>query len=139
MTEITWHIIIGGALILLGTGLTAIAAIGLTRFPDLLSRMHAATKPQVLGLMLMMTGLAIVTWDPVVAWTVVLVVAFQLVTAPISAHMVGRSAYRTGRVREQEVEVDEYLEDLVSAVHAKQKAERRAAREREEASGTESH
>ena len=32
------------------------AAIGLVRFPDLLSRMHAATKPQVLGLLLVVLG-----------------------------------------------------------------------------------
>ena len=35
--------------ILLGAVLALIAAIGVVRLPDLLTRMHAATKPQVLG------------------------------------------------------------------------------------------
>ncbi|MGP0224346.1 MULTISPECIES: monovalent cation/H(+) antiporter subunit G [unclassified Paenarthrobacter] len=78
-----------GALMSLG------AAIGLLRFPDLMSRMHAATKPQVLGLFLMLAsiGLQMRTWW---VWPVLLVAwIFQLLTAPVSAHMVGRSAYRT--------------------------------------------
>lgn len=78
-----------GALMSLG------AAIGLLRFPDLMSRMHAATKPQVLGLFLMLAsiGLQMRTWW---VWPILLVAwIFQLLTAPVSAHMVGRSAYRT--------------------------------------------
>ena len=78
-----------GALMSLG------AAIGLLRFPDLMSRMHAATKPQVLGLFLMLAaiGLQMRTWW---VWPVLLVAwIFQLLTAPVAAHMVGRSAYRT--------------------------------------------
>ena len=32
------------------------AGIGVLRFPDALSRMHAATKPQVLGVLLLLLG-----------------------------------------------------------------------------------
>ena len=42
-----------GALMSLG------AAIGLLRFPDLMSRMHAATKPQVLGLFLLLCAVGL--------------------------------------------------------------------------------
>ena len=42
-----------GALLLLGGALFSLAAaLGLVRFPDALSRMHAATKPAVFGLLL---------------------------------------------------------------------------------------
>ncbi|WP_347108667.1 monovalent cation/H(+) antiporter subunit G [Paenarthrobacter sp. S56] len=86
---VTAVFLVAGALMSLG------AAIGLLRFPDLMSRMHAATKPQVLGLFLMLAaiGLQMRTWW---VWPVLLVAwIFQLLTAPVSAHMVGRSAYRT--------------------------------------------
>ena len=43
-------------LVLSGSLLALTAAIGVVRFPDTLSRMHAATKPQVLGLLLVLTG-----------------------------------------------------------------------------------
>ena len=44
--------------ILLGALLALVAAIGVVRMRDLLSRMHAATKPQVLGTVLVMTGIS---------------------------------------------------------------------------------
>lgn len=102
----------GTVLLVLGSTLTLVAAIAILRFDDLLSRMHAATKPQVLGLVMMMAGLALIVRNPVVAWTLVLVVAFQLITAPISAHMVGRAGYRTGKVDSEALVVDELTEDL---------------------------
>ena len=45
-----------------GAAMSVAAAIGLLRFPDLMSRMHAATKPQVLGLLLMLAALGL-TWQ----------------------------------------------------------------------------
>ncbi|MGK2855553.1 MAG: cation:proton antiporter, partial [Microbacteriaceae bacterium] len=41
-------------LVLSGSALALTAAIGVVRFPDTLSRMHAASKPQVLGLLLVL-------------------------------------------------------------------------------------
>ncbi|UFU02761.1 monovalent cation/H(+) antiporter subunit G [Ruania suaedae] len=95
-----------------GCSLTLVAAIGIVRFPDLLSRMHAATKPQVLGLILLMTGLAVGLGSSEVTWKVVLVVVFQLITAPVAAHMVARAGYRTGKIRSDLLMADEFTEDL---------------------------
>lgn len=106
--------VIGGALLLAGSALTLVAAIAVLRFRDLLSRQHAATKPQVLGLILAMIGMALVVPDVSLAWTAGLVVAFQLVTAPISAHMIGRAGYRTGGIVPSDLVVDELGEDLES-------------------------
>lgn len=112
MIEIlTW---VGAALLIIGSGLTLIAALALLRFPDLLGRQHAATKPQVLGLVLMMIGMALIVRHPSLSWTAALVVSFQLVTAPVSAHMIGRASYRTGRITSDELVVDELGEDLES-------------------------
>src|SRR5680860_865325 len=77
-----------------GALMSLAAAIGLLRFPDLLSRMHAATKPQVLGLILMVLGLAIHLRDPLGAGPLMLLLTFQMITAPVSAHRVGRAGYR---------------------------------------------
>ena len=51
--------IITSVLVLGGSALALTAAIGVVRFPDTLSRMHAASKPQVLGLLLVLAGAAI--------------------------------------------------------------------------------
>ncbi len=104
--------IIGGALLLAGALLAFIAALGVVRFPDLLARLHAATKPQVLGLMVMSLGLALILRSPAVAGSLLLVVAFQIITGPISAHMLSRAGYRIGLVEGQGLVVDELTEDL---------------------------
>ena len=100
--------------LLAGTSMSLAAAIGLLRFPDLMSRMHAATKPQVLGLFLMLSaiGLQMQAWSLlpilIVAWL------FQLLTVPVSAHMVGRAGYRTKHRRPELLSADE-LEVVVAA------------------------
>lgn len=107
-----WGDVVGGTLLLLGCLLTLVTALGLARFPDLFARMHAATKPQVLGLMLTTSGLSLILWDARVTLTLMLVVAFQLITAPIAAHMLGRAGYRSERVDKSHLILDEYTEDV---------------------------
>ncbi|WP_136707376.1 monovalent cation/H(+) antiporter subunit G [Agromyces sp. H66] len=88
-----------GALILLSGFLSMAAGVGVLRFPDVLTRLHAGTKPQVLGLAVVLLAivLRVPTWG--VLSTVVLIMAFQLLTQPMTAHMLGRSAYRSDHVR----------------------------------------
>ncbi|WP_018330810.1 monovalent cation/H(+) antiporter subunit G [Actinomycetospora chiangmaiensis] len=92
--------VLGAVLVLLGALLALAAAIGLLRLPDVLSRMHAATKPQTAGLVLVVIGSALSLRTSVDTWMLVLVGVFQLITAPVTAHLVGRLAYRSGGVRE---------------------------------------
>ncbi len=93
--------------LLAGAFLCLTAGLGLVRFPDVLSRMHAGTKPQVLGILLVMVGGAIRLYGLAAAWMLLLVAAFQLLTAPVSAHMISRVAYRRRHVRRDLLLVDE--------------------------------
>jgi multicomponent Na+:H+ antiporter subunit G len=90
-----------------GAFLCLTAGLGLVRFPDVLSRMHAGTKPQVLGVLLVMVGGAIRLHGLAATWMLLLVAAFQLLTAPVSAHMISRVAYRRRHVRRDLLLVDE--------------------------------
>lgn len=114
MSILAW---IASACFLTGCSLTLAASIGVLRFPDLLARMHAATKPQTLGLVLSMTGLALSLGSSQLTWKLMLVIVLQFITSPVSAHMVGRSGYRTGKVREDLLVLDELTEDLDRAKH----------------------
>ncbi|MEV4200372.1 monovalent cation/H(+) antiporter subunit G [Micromonospora globbae] len=97
-----------GALFLVAGALLALAAgIGVLRFPDVLDRMHAATKPQSLGVLLVLTGVALRLRSPSDLGMVALVAIFQLATAPVAAQMIGRAAYRSGRVDRDLLVVDE--------------------------------
>lgn len=90
--------IIVAVLILSGSALALTAAIGVVRFPDTLSRMHAASKPQVLGLLLVLAGAAIrLSGHPDVGM-IILAGLFTLITAPVVANRVGQLAYREQKV-----------------------------------------
>ncbi len=100
--------------LVLGALMSLAAAIGLLRFPDLLSRMHAATKPQVLGLLLMLAALGIQMRSWALLPILLIAWLFQLLTVPVSAHMVGRAGYRTKHRRPELLSVDE-LDEIVAA------------------------
>lgn len=108
--------ILAAAFLLAGSALTLTASIGLVRFPDLFTRMHAATKPQSLGLLLILVGIGLRLQDVRVIGILALIALFQLLTAPVSAHMVGRAAFRTGRIRQDLLVVDE-LSDRMDEEH----------------------
>lgn len=107
--------VVGALILLLGAVLCLAAATGLVRFPDVLTRMHAATKPQTLGLLLVVTGVALSLRDVRALGLLILVAVLQLLTAPVAAHMVGRTAYRTGQVRTDLTQPDALAEDLARA------------------------
>ena len=114
MTQDQWTTVadVASAVCLLGGAFLAFAAgVGVLRFPDLLARMHAGTKPQVLGLILVLIGLALRLRSGGAVWALVLVAVFQMLTAPVAAHMVGRAGYRTGKVRSDLLVVDELTSD----------------------------
>ncbi|WP_426593555.1 monovalent cation/H(+) antiporter subunit G [Cellulomonas sp. McL0617] len=114
----TWTTVadVASAICLIGGAFLAFAAgVGVLRFPDLLSRMHAGTKPQVLGLVLVLIGLALRLRSGGAVWALVLVAVFQMLTAPVAAHMVGRAGYRTGKIRDDLLVVDELTSDMERA------------------------
>ena len=88
--------VLSAALLLSGVALTLVAAVGLVRLPDLFSRMHAATKPATLGLVLVLLGALLRVQTGGDAAKLLLVGAFTFLNAPVGAHMLGRSAYRVG-------------------------------------------
>ena len=103
--------VVAGICLVSGAFLAFAAGVGVLRFPDLLARMHAGTKPQVLGLILLLVGEALRVRSLQVLGMLVLIAIFQLLTAPVAAHMVGRAGYRTGKVRSELLVVDELTAD----------------------------
>lgn len=98
-------------LVLSGALLCLIASVGLLRLGDVPSRLHAATKPQVLGLLLIATAIALTARSWTTLAMLLPVVLIQLATAPLSAHMVGRQAYRNGTYDADSLIVDELAEE----------------------------
>jgi multicomponent Na+:H+ antiporter subunit G len=86
--------VVVAVLLVSGAGLNLVAAVGLHRLPDLFCRMHAATKPATLGLLMVMAGTAIALGDLRAATKLGLVAVLQFATNPVGGHMVGRAAWR---------------------------------------------
>jgi multicomponent Na+:H+ antiporter subunit G len=102
--------IAAGVLVLSGSALALTAAIGVVRFPDTLSRMHAATKPQVLGLLLVLVGAAIRLRGHADVGMLILAGSFTVITAPVVANRVGQLAYREQSFRDDLLTKDEMAE-----------------------------
>lgn len=75
------------------------AAVGMVRFPDFYTRMHAAGKGDTLSTMLMLAGFALVTMEDfsVGSWLLLIkimaVVLFIYLTSPTSSHALMRAAF----------------------------------------------
>ena len=75
------------------------AAVGMVRFPDFYTRMHAAGKGDTLSTMLMLSGFALVTMEDfsVGSWLLLIkimaVVLFIYLTSPTSSHALMRAAF----------------------------------------------
>lgn len=111
MNPTTVRDVVCAVLLLAGALSCLLGALGLVRLPDLPARLQAATKPQTLGLLLILLGTA-VRLEFENAATLVLVIVFQAVTAPVISQIVARSAYRTGTLDPGGLVVDELADRM---------------------------
>lgn len=101
-------------LIFLGIFFVVVAGIGVIRMPDIFLRMSAATKASTLGLGLILLGTAVHFGELGVASRAIATSIFVLLTAPVSAHMIGRAAYSDGCQLWEETQLDELKGRYVS-------------------------
>ena len=83
-------------LLLMAAAVVLLAAVGLLRMPDLPTRMHATTKSGVLAIMFIMVAVCVYFGQLDVYARVFAIIVFTLISAPIAAHAIGRSAYLSG-------------------------------------------
>lgn len=123
LTEI-WTSIINIVVILsllLGTFFILSASIGIVRFPDLYTRLHAATKASTLGISFVLIGAFLFLYmeHSLVSGKLLLAIVFLLLTAPVSAHMISRAAHRQG-VKPVLANRNDAYEDSLSKVHSEE-------------------
>lgn len=88
--------LVTAVLVLSGSIFALLAAIGINRLPDVYSRMHAASKAGTVGSGLLLLAIGIHSMEIGVFSRAVAGIGFLLLTAPISAHLLARSAYAAG-------------------------------------------
>lgn len=83
-------------LISLGTLFILLAAVGILRMPDLFLRISVTTKAATLGVGMILIGMTLYFSDVSIGTRAIAIILFLLLTAPIGAHLIGRSSYFVG-------------------------------------------
>ena len=106
--------VIVAVFILIGTFFSFLSAIGLIRLPDVYTRSHAASKSTTLGVLCTLFGtfLFFLVSDSYISIRLILGIFFVFLTAPVSAHMIARSAYRSN-VKLADVNVQDDLKEYI--------------------------
>jgi multicomponent Na+:H+ antiporter subunit G len=89
---------IGETLILIGAALTLVSAVGVVRFPDALSRMHALSKASTVGFGFVAIGACLELTNANDYTSVLLAAALQILTLPVAATLIAHSTYWARRI-----------------------------------------
>lgn len=104
---------LAGVCLIAGASLSVLGGIGIHRFSDVFGRLHAATKPVTLGLLLLLLGAGLALGDPAAAMKLSIAAALQLITAPFGMQLLGRAAYHSGTQLSDETVIDELAQATI--------------------------
>lgn len=90
------RIIITGILLALGCFLIIVASIGIVRFPDFYSRIHPAGKSDILGQLLILSGLIVYEGFSMVSIKLLMIIIFIFIVNPTATHALAKAAYMAG-------------------------------------------
>ena len=92
----TARMVLGGAVAAIGVSMLAVGAIGMLRFPDFYTRLHAMNAGHMAGAPVVLLGLAIMAHDWGVLARLVLFAALVVAVAPVLAHVLANTAHAAG-------------------------------------------
>ncbi len=95
----TWETVrypVGGAVCLLGALLSIVGTIGVLRFPDFYTRLHAASITDTSGAGLVLLGMALMAPHWLVLVKVFCILGFLLLTSVTSSHALANAAHTAG-------------------------------------------
>lgn len=87
---------VSAALITVGTVFFIAGTMGLLRFPDLFTRLHALTKADNLGLGFIVSGLALYSGSWMVTIKLVLIWLLVMMSSAVASHLIAQAALRKG-------------------------------------------
>lgn len=100
--------------IIIGTFFVLSSSIGMIRFPDVYTRLHAATKASTLGVMSLILGAFIYLYfaHDIISGKLILATFFIILTNPVAGHMLSRAAHSAGVEPVRHNRIDAYEESL---------------------------
>lgn len=103
--------IIASVLLVIGAGFMLISALGIVRFPDLYTRMHAATKASSLGVMLILAAVCIYFFSWLILVKAILTIIFIFATVPVASHLIAGTAHSMKISKWKYTVIDEWEEN----------------------------
>lgn len=88
--------IISGVLLALGVFFAFSGAVGLFRFPDFFTRVHAASVTDSVATVLIITGLLLQTSFDLNTAKLLFILLFLMITSPTASHALAKSARHGG-------------------------------------------
>ncbi|MDD5155731.1 MAG: monovalent cation/H(+) antiporter subunit G [Candidatus Omnitrophica bacterium] len=101
----------GFIFIIIGLAFDFFGCLGLVRFPDVYNRLHSSVKCVTLGTSSILFGLFLYRGFSPAGIKALLCILFLMLTAPVSAHVISRSAHRSGVKLWEKSACDKYAED----------------------------
>ncbi len=90
--------------VLTGTFFSLVGMLGFFRLPDVYTRLHAAGKVGVFGVVLLLIATAV--WTPLGWGRALLLILLLMISAPVTSHAVASAAYRLGIPMKQAIRDD---------------------------------
>jgi multicomponent Na+:H+ antiporter subunit G len=87
---------LGGAVAAVGLVLMAGGVLGVLRFPDFYTRLHAARVADAVGASIVLIGLAIVSDDAAIGFKLLLLAALVAALGPTISHLSANTAHAAG-------------------------------------------
>ena len=103
--------IIGLIFIVIGLAFDFFGCLGLVRFPDVYNRLHSSIKCVTLGTSSILFALFLYKGFTASGIKALLCILFLLLTAPVSAHVLSRSAHKSGVKLWEKSVCDKYEEE----------------------------
>ena len=98
----------GAIFMVIGSAFSCIASLGIVRFPDIYTRLHAASKAGALGVGLILVGAGIASGDGWVFVRCLVGLAFVLLVSPVSAHLLARAARKAETPAASNTSIDQF-------------------------------
>lgn len=90
--------VLSGLCLLIGSFLMLSGALGVLRFPDLYTRMHAAGVTDTLAATLVVVGLLLLSGWSLVSAKLIMILVFLMFSGPTSSHALAKAASNKGLV-----------------------------------------
>lgn len=95
-------------LALVGASFSLLAAVGVLRMPDTITRMHAATKVSAFGGGTTLAAAALHFGDPALAARCAVAIGLIMISTPVAAHLLARASRRSGAPSWEHTSRDDY-------------------------------